>query len=112
MSCGAALQARRETEGARVRRSLACRCAAPYSLLPLGWVPRRWGFGKNADWDLVAVYYGQDKDWDCPQVRRRLGGGWGVLVLTDSACSPCNRLPLQTAAPCFAAACDRHAVHG
>lgn len=32
-----------------------------------GWTPDMWGFGKNANWDLVAVYYGQDKDWDCPQ---------------------------------------------
>ena len=32
-------------------------------------VSRRWSYTEQSSWDLVAVYYGNRTDWDCPKVQ-------------------------------------------
>jgi hypothetical protein len=41
--------------------------------------PCRWSFSEQAGWDLIAVYYGEQKGWSCPEVRELGGSTSGAL---------------------------------
>lgn len=50
---------------------LGFRC--PNVGLPRLLLTRRWSFSSQADWDLIAVYFGNRTDWDCAEVGHRPG---------------------------------------